>query len=177
MLPLRRALPACASGWLSLTDPLHEDLTIRRLGPADIAGCEAVLRSIPEWFGIEEANTAYIRDLQTLPSYVATENGLVVAFLSVRQHFAEASEIHIIAVERSRHRRGIGRALLEAAEADLRGAGSRILQVKTLGPSDDDEGYMNTREFYIAQGFVPLEETIAFWGPENPALIMVKVLD
>jgi GNAT superfamily N-acetyltransferase len=159
-----------------LTDTVSGDLTIRRLRAADIAGCEAVLSSIPEWFGIEEANSAYIRDLETLPSYVATEGGRIVGFLSARNHFAEAGEIHIIAVERSRHRRGIGKSLLEAAEADMRAAGCRLLQVKTLGPSDDDEGYRRTREFYIAQGFIPLEETDAFWGPENPALIMVKAL-
>jgi ribosomal protein S18 acetylase RimI-like enzyme len=160
-----------------LSDRVSPDLTIRRLKPADIAGCEAVLRSIPEWFGIEDANTAYIRDLETLPSYVATEGRLVVGFLAARQHFPEAGEIHIIAVERSRHGRGIGRALLEAAEADLRANGCRLLQVKTLGPSDDDEGYRRTREFYFARGFMPLEETDAFWGSENPALVMVKVLD
>lgn len=160
-----------------MTDAVSDDLTIRRLRPADISGCEAVLGSIPEWFGIEEANTAYIHDLKSLPSYVATEGALVIGFLSVKQHFHTAAEIHITAVERSRHRRGIGKALLKAAEADLNAAGCLLLQVKTLGPSDDDEGYKRTREFYMAQGFMPLEETAAFWGVENPALIMVKLLD
>lgn len=108
---------------------------------------------------------------------MAIEAGLVVGFLSVKQHFPSAAEIHVIAVERSSHRRGIGKALLEAAEADLRAADCQLLQVKTLGPSDDDEGYRRTREFYIALGFIPLEETDAFWGPENPTLLMAKPID
>ena len=48
--------------------------------------------------------------------------------------------------------------------------------LKTLGPSNPDEGYRKTREFYSALGFLPLEETTAFWGPEQPTLVMVKVL-
>lgn len=152
-------------------------MEIRRLEQADITGCAAVLHSIPEWFGIQESNEAYIRDVETLPSYVAIENGVVIGFLSVKQHFESASEIHIVAVGRSRHRHGVGRALIEAAEADVRASGCKLLQVKTLGPSDEDEGYRKTREFYAALGFIPLEETTAFWGPENPTLVMVKVLD
>lgn len=157
-----------------MSERSSEVLTIRRLEQEDIAGCESVLGSIPEWFGIEEANDAYIRDLETLPSYVAIEGGCVVGFLSVKQHFSTSSEIHVLAVERSHHRQGIGRALMEVAEGDLRSSGCRMLQVKTLGPSDDDAAYKRTREFYLALGFTPLEETTSFWGPENPTLIMVK---
>jgi hypothetical protein len=62
------------------------------------------------------------------------------------------------------------------AEARLIADGVRLLQVKTLGPSMPDEGYGKTRAFYAALGFLPLEETMAFWGEENPTLIMVKAL-
>lgn len=150
---------------------------VRRLTPEDIPGCERVLASVPHWFGIEESNKAYIRDLKTLPSYVAIVEGEIAGFLSLKHHFPPASEVYVLAVDGSMHRRGIGRALLEAAEADLRKANVTLLQVKTLGPSDDDEGYTKTRAFYTAMGFAPLEETTAFWGEENPALIMVKVLE
>jgi hypothetical protein len=51
-----------------------------------------------------------------------------------------------------------------------------MLQVKTLGPSHPDPFYRRTRAFYEAQGFVPLEETTAFWGEDNPTLVMVKSL-
>ena len=151
-------------------------MEIRRLESADIGACEHILHSLPGWFGIEESNRAYVRDLETLPSYVAIVDGEVAGFLSLKRHFPTASEIHVIAVERSQHRRGVGRALFEKAEVDLREAGVPLLQVKTLGPSDADEAYRKTREFYVAVGFLPLEETTALWGPENPSLIMVKVL-
>ncbi len=151
-------------------------MKIRRLEPTDIPACERILRALPEWFGIEASNRAYIRDLETLPSYVAIVDGEVAGFLSLKHHFSTASEIHVLAVGRSLHRRGVGRALVERAEAGLRAAGVALLQVKTLGPSKPDEGYRKTREFYKALGFVALEETTVLWSPDNPSLIMVKVL-
>ena len=151
-------------------------MEIRRLEPADVRACEHILRSLPEWFGIEESNRAYVRALKTLPSYVAIVDGEVAGFLSLKHHGPTASEIHVLAVERSQHRRGVGRALFEKAAAALRKAGVPLLQVKTLGSSDAAEAYRKTREFYLALGFLPLEETTAPWGPENPSLVMVKVL-
>jgi GNAT superfamily N-acetyltransferase len=74
------------------------------------------------------------------------------------------------------HRRGIGRALVGALEADLIAGGVELLQVKTLGPSLPDASYDQTRRFYLHMGFRPLEEIRDLW-PGNPCLIMVKVLD
>ena len=51
----------------------------------------------------------------------------------------------------------------------------RLLQVKTLGPSRPDPGYRQTRRCYQAMGLAPLEEITGLW-PENPCLLMVKVL-
>ena len=54
-------------------------------------------------------------------------------------------------------------------------AGVRVLQVKTLGPSRPDAGYSKTLSFYVAMGYIPLEELQGIW-PENPCLILVKPL-
>lgn len=151
-------------------------MLVRRLEPADIPSCERVLATLPDWFGIEESNRAYIRDLETLPAYVAEVDGAIAGFLAIKDHFPMSSEVHVLAVDRAQHRQGIGRALLAAAERDLVAASVRLLQVKTLGPSEPDQGYESTRSFYGALGFIPLEETAAFWGAENPTLIMVKPL-
>jgi GNAT superfamily N-acetyltransferase len=73
------------------------------------------------------------------------------------------------------HQRGVGSALLAAAEAALRQGGIEYLQVKTLGPSRESEGYAATRRFYEARGFVPIEEFPDLW-PGNPCLLLVKKL-
>lgn len=160
-----------------MTKAIRCDYTIRQLTPEDIPACERILRASHNWFGIEQANEAYIRSLSILPTYVAIENGEVVGFIAVKNHTHIASEIHIIAVEPSKHRQGLGRALINRVEQDLREGGIVLLQVKTLGPSNPDEGYHLTRMFYEDLRFLPLEETTKFWGPDQPCLIMVKCLN
>ena len=53
---------------------------------------------------------------------------------------------------------GIGRRLAQAAEAYLRYRDTRYPQVKVIGPSCADPYYAQTRAFYFAVGFRPLEE-------------------
>ncbi len=148
---------------------------VRELQLEDIPVCSRILRSLPDWFGIEESNLEYDRDIATLPTLVATDGDEVVGFLSVKHHTDSASEIQVMGVRPDYHRSGIGRRLLEAAEAQLP-EGVEFLQVKTLGPSHPDPFYRRTRAFYAAMGFVPLEETTQIWGAENPTLIMIKYL-
>ena len=133
--------------------------------------CEAVLRDLPDWFGIEDATAAYIRDVRALPTFAVGED----AFLSLKQHTPLAAEVYVMGVLPSRHRSGLGSALLAAAEDYLRERSVEYLQVKTLGPSDPYEPYARTRAFYEARGFVALEELPDLWET-NPCLIMVKRL-
>jgi ribosomal protein S18 acetylase RimI-like enzyme len=58
-----------------------------------------------------------------------------VGVLLATRHFPSAAEIHLLAVDPSLHRRGVGRALVAALEADLIADGVKFLQVKTLGPA------------------------------------------
>jgi coenzyme F420-0:L-glutamate ligase/coenzyme F420-1:gamma-L-glutamate ligase len=133
---------------------------------------EAVLRDLPDWFGIEEATRKYIEDAATLPTFAVEPDA---GFLCVKQHTAQAAEVYVMGVRREEHRRGIGRALVVEAERWCRAQGIRFLQVKTLGPSRPDPGgYDLTREFYDAMGFVRLEELHGLWDEENPTLILVK---
>ena len=139
--------------------------------------CAALLATIPEWFGIPESNAAYLRNLGLMPSWVALSGAEVVGAITLEQHFAESFEVHFMAVRRDHHRHGVGRALLAHLEREAVARGARWLQVKTLGPSEPDEGYARTRAFYLAMGFSPLfESEVLFGDPRNPALVLVKAL-
>ena len=81
-----------------------------------------------------------------------------------------------MAVLPEHHRAGIGRAMLQAAESWLAGRDIEFLQVKTLSPRHPDPGYTATRAFYFGCGFRPLEEMPELWGPDQPALQMIKVV-
>ena len=137
------------------------------------AVCERVLRTLPEWFGLEEPVRQYIRDVAQLPTFAVGDD----AFLSLKQHTPSAAEIFVMGVRPERQGRGLGTALVGAAEDFARAQGVEYLQVKTLGPSHPSEHYARTRRFYESRGFRPLEELETIWGESNPCLIMVKRLD
>lgn len=146
-------------------------------GSSRLAGItEQLLGRLPAWFGIPEANADYVASATRLPGLVAYAGQEVVGVLLHRLHFAESAEIHLMAVAPSWHRKGVGRALVAAVEADLGADGCRLLQVKTLGASHPDQGYADTREFYRSVGFLPLEEMADLW-PGTPCLLMVKALE
>ncbi len=136
--------------------------------------CEPILRSLPEWFGMEQSNIQYIKDVEVLPTFLAFMDDKAAGFLTLKQHNEYAAEIHIMGVLPEAHRKGIGRALLTKAEDYLKQNGIEYLQVKTLGLSHPDRHYARTRAFYFAIGFRPLEEFKGLW--ENPCLLMVKAL-
>jgi GNAT superfamily N-acetyltransferase len=137
---------------------------------------EQLLRGLPEWFGMDEANRAYVESARHLPSTAAVVDGEVVGVCLVRRHNPVAAEIDLLAVRRDIHRLGIGRRILDRVVGDARAEGVKLLQVKTYGPSGGSVEYERTRAFYEAVGFLPLEERTDIWGPGNPCLILVKPL-
>ncbi len=140
------------------------------------AVCGPILRALPEWFGVEEATAQYIRDVDELPTFVAWDEGRAVGFMTVKQHFPQAAELHVLGVLPDMHHRGVGRALFSSVEAYLHQQGVEYLQVKTLSSAHPDKGYAKTRLFYEAMGFRPLEEFPTLWDEANPCLLMVKKL-
>lgn len=157
---------------------MHRNLEIDiESGRQDPAAIERLLRALPDWFGIEESLQEYVADAQTKPTYLAVEPGTgeVLGALLATVHNPGSAEIHLMAVAPEHHREGVGRALVGAFEADMAASGVRVLQVKTQGPSRPDEGYAKTLQFYLAMGYIPLEEIVGLWA-ENPCLILVKPL-
>lgn len=161
-------------------------------GEPDPGTVERLLRALPGWFGIESSVVEYVAAAAVLPTYLAwagagtagqaADQGADRAaarqpagVLLAARHFPCSAEIYLMAVDPALHRRGVGRCLVRALEADLVAAGVEFLQVKTLGPAHADAGYERTRRFYTAMGFRPLEEISELW-PENPCLIMIKAL-
>jgi len=149
---------------------------IRFLEPDDVDACAAILGRLPQWFGIEAANAAYIESLRRLPGFVAVDGGTLTGFLAMELHTPTSAEITVMGVEPAVHRRGIGRGLVATAEDWCRARDVRWLHVKTRGPSTYDEDYERTRRFYLAVGFEVLYESRTEWGPENAALVLVKFL-
>lgn len=177
----------CATGpgrldsvhWVETGSGRHWQITSGQQDPGTVG---RLLGLLPHWFGMPATNAGYVESARTMPTYLARLTGPdavgqdPVGVLLAQRHFPEAAEIYLLAVDPSLHRNGVGRALIAALEVDLVADGCELLQVKTLGPSKADAGYARTRQFYASLGFRPLEETLDPWGPDNPCLVLVKVL-
>jgi len=140
---------------------------------------EPILRALPQWFGIEDATQMYIRAADDHPTILAVDTeraNLPIGFLTLLHHSADAAEVYAMGVLPEYHRRGVGRALTDAAERRLRAMGVTFLQVKTLSDKHPDLGYQKTRAFYLARGFCLLEEFPDLWGADNPCWQLVKVV-
>ncbi|MFD7619353.1 GNAT family N-acetyltransferase [Streptomyces sp. NPDC059802] len=150
--------------------------TSKITGSAELAGITAgLIGALPSWFGIPQVNAEYVESANRLSGLVARTDTESIGVLLYQRHFAEAAEIHLMAVAPSWHRRGVGRALVDELVSELTLDGCRLLQVKTLGATHPDRGYARTRAFYRSVEFVPLEETNDLW-PGTPCLIMVRRL-
>ena len=149
---------------------------IREVHSRKGAICAEILASLPDWFGIPESNAAYTRDVEFLPMFVAEDGGRVQGFIALKRHTPFAFAIHVLGVRPDLHRKGFGRALVARGEELVRESGVRFLTVKTLSATHPDPGYAKTRAFYMAIGFVPIEEFGTLWNPDNPAVMLLKVL-
>ncbi|MEJ0028164.1 MAG: GNAT family N-acetyltransferase [Rhizomicrobium sp.] len=138
--------------------------------------CAEILAALPEWFGLAEANAAYARDVETMAMFAAVAGGETLGFAALKRHTPHAMEIHVMGVSPAHHRQGAGRALIDAALRHAREQGARFLTVKTLSDRHPDRAYAGTRAFYEAVGFLAVEELPTLWGPDNPALMLIRPL-
>jgi rhodanese-related sulfurtransferase/GNAT superfamily N-acetyltransferase len=148
-------------------------MRIRPLEPSDAERCDAIIASLPDWFGNEQGIRDCAAAVRSQPGFVLEQADTVSGFVTVGRPRPQVAEITWIAVHPDSRRRGAGRALLDAVVAELQRDGSRYLVVKTLSDREAYEPYAETRAFYIATGFIPLID-LDIWGPENPALLFVR---
>jgi ribosomal protein S18 acetylase RimI-like enzyme len=116
------------------------------LGPLPIgdarcrsAICREVIESLPDWFGIPASNQAFVAAAEELPMLACfAPDGEVLGFVSMKARTPIATELYVLGVKRTWHRRGVGRRLIEAVAKLAALDGIRFLTVKTLAPSKPD---------------------------------------
>lgn len=149
--------------------------TVRRSDPAPEVTA-SILADLPGGIVLPRPDAFYLEAARDMVTYLAlTEDGDAVGVLLLEPHFPETIEVHLMAVRSAYLRQGIGRRLLGAIEADAKAFGTRLIEVKTVGPSDPDPGSAASRLFYEDMGFLAVEEVRGLWDAK-PALIQVKVV-
>jgi ribosomal protein S18 acetylase RimI-like enzyme len=146
---------------------------VRALRIEDAPACDAIIASLPDWFGLDEGIRECAVAVRTQPGLACVEDASVVGFLTVERPSEPTAEITWLAVHRDARGRGAGTRLVTRLVDDLRAEGRvRLLLVKTLSDREDPgPGYAATRAFYLARGFRPAAELDLF-GPENPIQLM-----
>ena len=145
---------------------------LEALGPQHVAGCEAVIASLPEWFGYEGALADTSAAVRTQRGYVSSDGGVVNGFVTMMTVFPETIEITYLAVRAASRRSGIGRKLLGKVRDAAVDDGASHICLLTLGPSADNIAYGETVAFYRALGFLRIKEVeLSSWGGA-PALVM-----
>ena len=138
--------------------------------------CDELLRALPLWFGIESAIQRYVSDVEAMTTFVAYVDDRSIGLASLNHNNEYTAELHVIAVHPEFHRKGIGRLLVDTVVSHLKQLNYEFLSVKTLSPSRPNKEYEQTRKFYAAMGFRPVEEFKTLWGDAHPCLLMIKAL-
>ncbi len=137
---------------------------------------EAILRKLPDWFGIEESTIRYIEEASSLFLLCAYEEGAPVGFLTIAENFSCTCEIHVMGVLPGYHRKGIGRELVRHSADKYREKGFTYMTVKTVAEPAGGAEYASTRAFYRSAGFLPLDVFPTLWDERNPCLLLCRHL-
>ena len=136
--------------------------------------CRRVLDDLPNWFGRPEAREAYIKAVADQTTFAWAVGDALAGIISLTRQTSETFDIHVMGVLQPYQRQGGGSALLLAGEKHAEASGARFLTVQTVGPSDPDPFYAQTRAFYSACGMASLAEFKDHWGAGTPMLLMGK---
>ncbi len=138
---------------------------------------ENILKSLSEWFGLEEANRDYIEGVKEEIFFAAAVGRIPIGFITLKQTDNVSAEIGVMGIYPEFHNRGIGKKMVQRASTYLREKNVKYLFVRTLSSKRGDKHYDATRKFYLACGFEAYKELPHYWSPENPCLLMRKKVD
>ena len=138
--------------------------------------CNFVLRSLPNWFGIEESIVDYVNSAKEMPFFTVFDGENAIGFVALKIHNKYTAEIYVMGILEKYHNQGIGKKIINTCEKYCKENNIEFLTVKTLAELREDENYRKTRLFYSYMGFKPLEIFETLWGEANPCLFLAKYL-
>ncbi len=137
--------------------------------------CRLITTTLPEWFGIPEANARYEQGMLERISFAASVDNDYLGMITLEFPYPNNANIYWMAVNKAYHGKHIGKKLLQAAENCCHERGCSSLTVETLSPKQNDEHYLKTYSFYSKSGFKSLFEMYTY-DPHNLMVYMQKTL-
>lgn len=109
------------------------------------------------------------------PFFAALQEERPIGFCCLMPTGRDTVELAVRGVRWEYHRRGIGRALAEAAREHAAAAGYSFLQVKTVQMGRYRK-FDETNRFYLSLGFREFEVFQKLWDEWNPCQVYVMAL-
>jgi GNAT superfamily N-acetyltransferase len=151
-------------------------VSIEKVEPSQAARiCHSIAATLPEWFGIPEANDRYEKGCLERESFAAKHGDEFIGLIVFEFPFPNNANIYWMAVDKAHHRQNVGTELFRVVEDHCRALGCGSITVETLSPNQSDANYLKTYRFYERCGFKPLFE-LRPYGPENLMVYMAKQL-
>ncbi|WIE81425.1 GNAT family N-acetyltransferase [Curtobacterium sp. MCSS17_016] len=122
-------------------------------------------------FGGDDTIASYVDDASNpdFDSLIVTRDNRTRGAILTRRRFPETVEVHLLVVDDTVHRTGIGSFLLREAATRARTAGAKMLTVRVLIEGRGHQECAGVRTFYEANGFIPLDNT-------GPTVLLAKHL-
>lgn len=159
-----------------LTENKIENIIIKIIEPTHAReACRAITATLPEWFGIPEANTRYEEGILERLSFAAHIENNIVGMIVLEFPYPNTANIYWMAVSNSYRNKSIGMKLLMTAENYCFEKKCSTLTVETLSPKQKDDNYLMTYRFYEKSGFKPLFDNYTY-SPDNLMVYMQKTL-
>lgn len=137
--------------------------------------CQSITATLPEWFGIPEANERYAKGVRERLALGYMLSETCAGLLSLEFPFSNTANIYWMGVKKEVHGLGIGQSLLQSAERLCIERNIYSLTVETLSPKEKDPNYLKTYEFYLSKGFKPLFE-LHTYSPDFQMVYLSKIL-
>lgn len=137
--------------------------------------CREITSTLPEYFGIPEANERYAKGMLERVSFAVLEDANHIGLITLEFPFPNNANIYWMAVKKGHHGKNIGSSLIKKAENYCRDHACQTLTVETLSPKNKDTAYLKTYQFYEKCGFQPLFE-LNTYGPDFLMTYLLKIL-
>lgn len=137
--------------------------------------CRLITATLPEWFGVPEANLRYAHGMLSRVSFVASADNTYIGLITLEFPYPGNANIYWMAVNKAYQNKKVGKKLLRVAEQYCYESGYSSLTVETLSPKQNIIPYLKSYFFYEKCGFKPLFEMHTY-GPENLMVYMQKQL-
>ncbi len=151
---------------------------IRHLQPADGPVCDAIMRTLPDWFAYEPGLEECARAVREQDGVVAVDDGEVIGFATWAPRTEVSAEITWAAVRKDRRNGGVGTRIIESLAQELSARGFALALAMTSARSKEPDptwdSYEETRAFWRARNFYPLIE-LDIWE-SDVALLQVRAL-